>query len=145
VKFTHRYKLLKDTPKYKAGWELGWSGNDGKFYFYKVSEWKHDNGKRSIYLDYDSKGFSVEEIKDTEWFKPIGKEVDFIPRFPSRARIEEYIDLMPSCRLVNNVDECRAINLMLDNKEFQNRLYDFYNEQYNAFHKLLNASGEGEV
>ena len=99
-KFAHRYKLKKDMPTYKAGWPLGWSGNDEKFYFYKPSNWEWEKGKPDIYFDRESGGFTIEEIKNLEWFEPEGKEEDFIPKFPSKKDIEEYVYLDFETRLV---------------------------------------------
>jgi len=137
--FTHKYKLLKDLPNYKAGWTLGWDGE--KFYPYKKSEWEFDNGKESIYLDKNSQGYSVEEIKDTTWFEPIGKEVDFIPKFPSKSKIDEFVSLDFETKLINQVDECRAMNNLFDNKQFKDDLYSFVKGKYDQFYKLETYKG----
>jgi hypothetical protein len=136
MKFSHRYQLLKDIPSYQAGRTIGWHGDRQRFYFYKLSDWEWEKGKESFYLDFEGPSFTLEQAKDTEWFKPVGKEVDFIPPFPSEAKIDEYVDLLPDCHLVDDVDECRAINGMLKDKEFQRRLYRFFKEQYEAFYSL---------
>lgn len=128
MKFAHRYKLLKDIPGYEAGRVVEWSGCHGqRFYFRKPD---------SIYLDLEGPKFTVEQVQGKEWFAPEGKLVDFIPAFPSRRRLDEYVDLMPSCRLVDDVDQCRAINVLLNDANFQKRLYQFYKGQYEAFHEL---------
>ena len=134
--FTHRYKLLKDTPTHKTGRTIGWSGNEGKFYFYAISEWKHDNGAEGIYLEMDGPSFSLEKAKDTEWFTPVGKEVPFIPQFPSKGKISEYVELDFDCRLVNDVDECRALNGLFETKQFKERLYDFVKKEYQEHYHL---------
>lgn len=134
--FHHQYKLKKDTPIYKAGWPLRWSGSKRRFYFLLPSTWKHDDGKPGIYSDFEGQSFTVEQVQDREWFEPVGPEVLFIPAFPSENKLEEYVDLLPTTRMVDDVDECRAINMLLEDKGFQKRLYVFYKEQYKAFHGL---------
>ncbi len=133
---SHQYKLTKDLPKYKKGWTLKWSGSRRLFFPYLPSEWKMDEGKESINLDYKHQGYSFDEIRDREWFEPAGKFVDFIPKFPSKENIKEYFDLLPEGRLVQDVDEARAITDLLDDKTFQDELYEFYKDKYNKFHKL---------
>ena len=134
--FSHNYKLIKDIPAYKAGRTIGWNGERQKFYFRAISEWKYDNGAEGIYLDYEGTHFTVEQAKDKEWFTPMGKEKDFIPQFPSEEKIKEYVYLLPECRLVNDVDECRAINGLINDKGFQKKLYSFYKKEYKAFYKI---------
>ncbi len=135
IQFSHQYTLLKDTPKYKAGWKLGWSGNKERFYFYKKSNWGYDKGEPNIYLDYEDASFTIEEIQDKSWFEPKGKLYDYVPSFPTRQRIEDFMYLVPELRLVADVDESRTIGKMLDDKDFQNRLYEFYKKEYNNFYK----------
>jgi len=135
-KFAHNYMLLKDIPGYKAGRTINWHGATQRFYFRKISEWKHDNGAEGIYLDFDGPKFTVDQVHDTEWFEPKGELVDFIPPFPNHAVLDQYVDLIPDCHLVDDVDQCRAINMMLRDAGFQRRLYEFYREQYNLFHGL---------
>lgn len=136
VKFAHGYKLLKDVPGYAAGRTVRWDGNAQRFRFRAISEWKHDNGDEGIYLDYDGPKFTVEQASDAAWFEPLGDLVDFIPAFPTSKALDEFIYLTPECRLVNDVDVCRAINALLNDKGFQDRLYGFYRTEYNAFHGL---------
>lgn len=138
MKFAHRYKLLKNTPTYKAGWELGWDGGSEKFYFYKPSTWSYNKGEPDIYLDLNGARFTVDEIKNIEWFEPIGEEVDFIPKFPTQKKLEEYFYMFGETRLVSDVDLCRAIDKLLDDKGFQKKLYEFYKREYNQFYKLTN-------
>ena len=135
VKFSHTYELLKDTPKYKKGWKLRWSGGNEKFYFYKKSTWGYNKGEPDIYLDLESTGFTLEEIQDTEWFKPTGELVDYIPSFPNKKDLKEYMYLLPETRLVDDVDICRAINRMLNNTKFQDQLYEFYKQKYEEFYE----------
>lgn len=136
MKFAHRYKLLKDIPGYAAGRTIAWHGGIGRFFFRAISEWKHDNGAEGIYLDYEGPKFTVEQAQDPAWFEPLSALVDFIPAFPSRENLSEFVDLTPECRLVDDVDECRAIRALLNDDKFQQRLYEFYKAQYEDFHKL---------
>lgn len=144
MKFAHNYKLKKDMPKYKVGWPLRWNGNDEKFYFAKASTWGYNKGEPDIYLDRESGGFTLEEIKNTEWFEPDGKEKDFIPKFPSKKNLEEFVYLDFETRLVNDVDECRAMNKLFNSKKFQDELYEFVKEKYNDFHALPNKEVGGK-
>jgi len=136
MKFHHKYKLKKDTPKYKKGWPLSWCGGAEKFYFCKVSPWKHDKGKPDIYLDLEHHGYTVEEIKNTEWFSPVGKECDFIPPFPSKGAIEEFTNLDFEMHLVQDVDECRAMSNLFEREAFKDKLYEFVKNEYNKYYKL---------
>lgn len=136
TKFYHNYKLKKNTPKYNKGWPLTWNGSGEKFYFKLPSEWKHDNVKPSIYSDFESNGYTVDEIQNKEFFEPVGKERDFIPSFPDKEKIKEYVYLEFETRLVDCVDECRAMNKLFDSNEFKNDLYNFVKTKYNKFHKL---------
>jgi len=137
MKYHRQYKLNKDLPKYKNGWTFTWCGSRQKFFPNKVRTYGWEDKNIPDYtLDYESYGYSVDEIKDTEWFTPIGKELDFIPKFPSKNKLEEYIYLTPETRLVNDVDECRAINGLLDDKKFQDNLYEFYKNEYNKFYHI---------
>jgi hypothetical protein len=136
MKFAHRYELLKDIPGYAAGRTIVWHGSDQRFFFRAISTWKHDNGAEGIYLDREGPKFTVEQAQDAQWFEPLSELVDFIPAFPSRENLHEFVDLVPDCRLVDDVDECRAINVMLRDEGFQTRLYKFYKAQYEHFHKL---------
>lgn len=142
MKFSHNYKLLKDIPGYAAGRTVGWDGNNQRFYFRAISEWKHDNGAEGIYLDRDGPKFTVEQVQDVPWFQPQGEMREFIPPFPSRKELDQFVTLTAECRLVNDVDECRAINAMLEDKNFQKLLYEFYHTQYNAFHGIPNMEAD---
>lgn len=137
-KFSHTYKLKKDTPKYKKGWELKWDGE--MFYFREVSRYGFDKGKPGIYLDRKTSGYTLEEIQNTDWFEPVGELVDFIPKFPSKKNIEEFVYLNFETRLVDTVDECRTMNNLFKTKKFQDDLYKFIKEQYNTFYKLTDIA-----
>lgn len=136
MKFAHRYKLLKAMPGHNAGEEVCWRGGTQRFYFSQKREHEHDLRRD----DMDGLKFTVDQIQDADWFAPTGELVDFIPPFPSRTKIEEFIYLIPDCRLVDDVDECRVINQMLSNKSFQRCLYEFYKKEYEAFHSLNGGS-----
>ena len=104
IKFSHRYKLIKDLPTYPKGWEFGWSGDNELFYPYEVSDvtWKRDNnGGPGIYLDYKHMGYTVKQLANKEWFEPISKEVDYIPKLPDKEKIENYICLLSTMNCMN--------------------------------------------
>lgn len=137
MKFAHVYKLKQDLPTYKKGWTLRWSGNDEKFYPNKarIHTWE-DKTKPDIYLDREHQGYSLEQIKNTTWFEPAEKETDFIPKFPTENKIKDFVYLEFETRLVDDVDECRALNRLFSSKEFKSDLYNFIKDKYNIFHKL---------
>ncbi len=137
MKFSHTYKLNKDLPKYKAGWTLGWNGNTEKFYPHAIRkfDWE-DKSKPDYCLDLEHQGYSLQEIKNEDWFSPVGKEKDFIPKFPARNKIEEFIYLDLETRLVDDIDEARALNRLFESKDFKTDLYNFIKIKYNKFHKL---------
>lgn len=134
MKYFKKYKLKKDTPTNKKGQYIIYDGIRDKYFYGKWdSFWK----KWSEYdCDYSGVSFTLEEIKSEEWFEPIGKAIDYIPKFPTQNKIDEYFDLIPSAHLVDSVDECRAINKMLCDKKFQDELYNFYKKKYEEFYKL---------
>lgn len=134
--FHHQYSLKKDMPTYKKGWPLKWRGNEQRFYFALPSSWGYNKGEPDIYDDMEGPSFTVEQIRDEEWFEPVGKAVPFIPPFPTEANLSEYIHLEPETRLVDDVDVCRAINGLLNDKNFQQKLYEFYKKEYNRFYDL---------
>lgn len=144
MKFSHKYKLNRDLPNYKKGWKLGWSGIRERFFPYKPSPWKSDFGKESHYLDFDHQGFTVETVKDTEWFTPIGTEVDFTPKFPDKNDIYKFIHLGFETRLVDDVDECRSMNKLFGSGEFDDNLYEFVKSEYNRFYGF-SLSGEDKL
>jgi hypothetical protein len=129
--FAHTYKLVRDIPGYKAGRTVYGHGDNQRFYFHQMR-----GDEESIYLDMKGASFTLDQVQEDGWFKPIGRLTDFIPPFPDPKRLPEFVDLIPDCRLVNDVDECRAINAMLADAGFQKRLYDFYRQEYNEFHGI---------
>lgn len=131
-KFSHQYKLKKDLPTYPKGWKISWDGD--RFYPFKKSTWKHDEGKESIYRDREHTGYTVDEIKNTEWFEPNSPEVDFIPKFPDSKSIDEFVYLEFDLRKVDTVDECRAMGKLFESNKFQKDLYEFVKAKYDKFY-----------
>jgi hypothetical protein len=136
TKFAHMYRLTTDLPGYKAGRRVRWDGGRQRFYFYKLTEKGYDKGEESIYADFEGMSFTLEQVQEDGWFKTEGELRDFIPAFPARAALTEFVDLVPDCRLVDDVDECRAINGLLASDAFQERLYGFFRKEYNEFYGL---------
>lgn len=136
MKFAHNYKLNKDLPKYKKGWEFRWSGSHQKFYPATVSTWGYNKGEPDIYLDYEHQGYTVDEVQDKEWFSPDGKLVDFIPPFPTIHKIKDFVYLSFETRLVDDVDECRAMNKLFDEDSFKENLYNFVKKEYDRKYKI---------
>lgn len=137
-KYYYQYKLLKDTPSFGAGWPLKWDGTRRKYYFPKVSSWGFDKGEPDISLDYNGQSFSLEEVENKpDWFEPIGKPKRYIPAFPSPTALEEYVYLRFENRLVDGVDECRALSDLWNDDNFQKNLYKFVKTEYEKLHKLI--------
>jgi hypothetical protein len=134
MKFSHIYRLKKDLPNYPKGWEFQWNGERELFYPRKKDE--YNKNESSIYLDYKAAAYNIDQIKNTEWFEPVSKEVDFIPQFPSKDKIEDYVDLMPSLLLVKCVDQSRTLSKLFESKGFEDKLYEFLKESYNKFYNL---------
>ena len=132
MKFAKEYSLLCDLPTHKAGSKLGWDGVRQFFYFDLPKEREFDLSRR----DYDGPKFTVDQVQDTKWFKAVGKLRPFVPPFPSRKCIEQYASLDAECRMVDEVDECRALNGLIFDPKFQQRLYDFYKQEYDKFYNL---------
>lgn len=136
--FCKRYVYKKDTPEYPKGWEIKFDGRRGKYYPYIPSEWKHDKGKKSIYLDYEHGGYSIKEIENEEWFTAISDPVRYIPDFPKENKINDFTYLDLETRLTDDVDECRALNELFSSTSFKKDLYSFVRNSYNKFHNLNN-------
>ena len=135
MKFAHKYKLKKDLPNYKEGWVFRWSGSRMKFYPCKSSTFGYNKGEPDIYLDYEHQGYTVEEIQNEEWFTPDSQLVDFIPAFPSKNDIGDFVHLHLETRLVDDVDECRAMNNLFDEDLFKDNLYNFVKSEYERKYK----------
>lgn len=131
------YKLLKDTPNYPKDWPLQWDGIRRKYFFKNVSKWEYELGKPDYTLDYKGQSFTLEEIENkSDWFKPVGKANQFIPKFPTPKDLEEYVHLNFENRLVDDVDECRALTDLWEDKQFQTNLYEFVKSEYNRHYNL---------
>lgn len=132
-KYYKKYKLLKDTIDYKTGWLFSWEGTRRLYYPHQEAgflyEGKHICNPYSS--DFDKIGYPMEYIEShPEWFKSLGKQINFYPTFPSRNKIGDYLHLSFEIRLMDSVDECRAMNELFDDKKFQDELYDFVKEKY---------------
>lgn len=135
TQYYKRYTLLKDTPSFKSGWPIKWDGSRRRYFFSKPKTWGYNKGEPDIYLDYNGQSFTREEIESKpEWFKPEGEPTDFVPPFPKRGDLDEYVHLTFETRLVDDVDICRALNDLFDDKEFQESLYDWVKYKYEQFH-----------
>lgn len=134
MKYAQEYKINKDLPTVKKGWVFGWSGIRRNFYPHKAD----DKNKPEYDLDFKGISFSFDEVvNNSEWFTPITPLKDFIPPFPEPRDLSEFVNLDFETKLVDDVDECRALNDLFDNKEFQDNLYKFVKKEYNRFHKLI--------
>lgn len=135
--YYREYRLLKDTPDYKAGWPLKWDGIRRKYYFSKVCNWGHNRGQPDYELDYGGQSFTLEKVESMpDWFKPTGQPAPFIPLFPSRDKISEYVGLNFENHLVDDVDICRALTDVWEDRQFRVNLYEFVKGEYERVHNL---------
>ncbi|WP_241473794.1 hypothetical protein [Mycolicibacterium neoaurum] len=133
--FHKRYELLRETPTHKAGWPLRWDGKRRKYFYPKVSTWSSDKGGPDIYLDSNGPAYTIEEVESKpDWFKPSDEAVPYVPAFPSKDDLEEFVYLSFETRLVDDVDECRALSDLFRSDEFRGNLYDFVRDEYNRHH-----------
>lgn len=130
-----QYELLRDTPTHKAGWPLRWDGTRRKYFFPKPSTWGYNKGEPDIYKDYNGQSFTIDEVEGMpDWFKPVGEPTEYVPAFPSKEDLEEYVYLGFETRLVDDVDICRALNDLFNSKDFQEDLYLWVKLKYEQFH-----------
>lgn len=142
MKFYHSYRLKKELPNYKKGWIFRWCGSRERFFPAKaiINEFRFSENygkiEEDIYNDYTHQGFTVEEIKNKDWFIPQGEERDFIPKFPNKEEIDNFVYLNFQTRLVVGVDECRCMKRLFNSDQFQDDLYEFVKNKYNDFFNL---------
>jgi len=125
--------LRQDTPTHKLGTIFKWSARDRKFYPLQVPTSPYSLEQ----LEYASTAYSLDQVRETTWFQPVGDEYDYIPVFPAEKELPEYLHISPETRLVDDVDICRALNDLFEDQTFQHNLYEFYREEYNRFYSEL--------
>jgi len=129
------YKLIKDIPRHEAGEELRWCvlNGQGQYYFMKKEKEVYDWSKSedfSVYHDFDGEHYTIEEVESSEFFEPQGRQYDFIPKFPSKAEIEEFYLLRGEARLVDDVDFIRACNPIFRSNEYYDACYQILKRMY---------------
>jgi len=131
------YKLLKELPDYKTGWLFSWCGMR-RNYLPHSPDCFMETGVSRYGKDYDSKTtFTKEEVElKSDWFEPFGESQVWIPVFPKRLDLKEFVNLEAETRLVDTVDFCRAFNDMTEDPDFTEALYQFYKESYNKRYGL---------
>lgn len=129
------YELLVDLPTgEKKGSHFFFhvsNDNDTKIWYQvgKLSEYSTQENK--WYSDWESKGIklSIEQMT-SNFFKPIGEPKPLYPKFPNKEEIKEFYSLVGESRLVNSVDEVRAINQVFYSEEYYNACYDILKKMY---------------
>lgn len=138
-KYNTIYELIKDVPGVNAGRQLRCDTFDGDIKYYFVKTWEEESSiwegkKEYAYEKYNDTLYSLEEISDKKFFKPIGEWIDLIPVFPKQKDIYEFLYLIGDTRLVDSVDFIRAINPILKSKEYEKAVYGllkkFYEDKY---------------
>ena len=134
MKYHQRYELLKDLPTgHKKGQELVLNVSNEtepkmKWYFVlwdkMFNKWGYD-------IDRDSLSFSLDQIQNKEFFKPIGKAKDLILPFPTKKEISEFFNLIGENRLVSSVPEVRLISPIFYSDAFYNSVYELLKKMYN--------------
>lgn len=123
------YELLIDLPTgEKAGTVYRkYTDSDCKMRFF-----------RAVGHSFDSKGlsFSLSEVQNERFFKPLGEPQPFILPFPESVRVlEEFYNLIPTRKFVPNVEQIRLIDPVVNSEEFEQRLYELIKQMYNEKYK----------
>ena len=130
----HReYELLIDLPsgeKKGSRYFMKTKGEDAKVEFVLGTYSEHSDTWYSYSVDRTKTTFSVEQVMDEKFFKPHGKKVPIVPKFPSYKKIDEFYHLIGENRLVDDVDEVRAINPIFYSEEFKKGVYDLLRKMY---------------
>lgn len=131
--YYRKYELLKDTPDFPKGWLFSWEGTQKLYYPHQEAGFLYEKNHlcNPYSTDFKKTGYTLDYIEShPEWFKPIDKKIKFYPDFPTKERIGDYVYLRFETRLVDDVDECRAMNELFDDKKFESDLYAFVKEKY---------------
>lgn len=135
-KYNTVYRLKKDIPQSKAGRLLRHDVRDGEIKYHFVREYceediKWNNSQDYGYEPFGDIRFSLEEIKNEDFFEPIGDWKSLYPKFPSEKEIDEFLYLIGDTRLVDSVDFIRAVNPILESKEYRTEVYNLLKNKYN--------------
>lgn len=129
------YKLAKELPGYPVGWPVRWDGNRRRYFLVKPNQYTKHKMEPGFGLEYNRDSYMIEDIESQpEWFTPEGKPTDYVPPFPSESELDEYVDLYFQTKLVDDVDVCRAMNELFNDKHFQKELYMYVKLKYEQFH-----------
>jgi len=135
MKYYQRYKLLVDLPTGQiAGQELLLHVSNEeepqmKWYF---CVWDAILEKWSSYkVDYKGLSFTLEQIQNTQFFKPISEAKDLVLPFPNKEEIQEFYYLIGENKLVADVDQVRLINPIFYSDEFYDGVYELLKRMYN--------------
>ena len=90
----------------------------------------------SYKVDYKGVSFTLEQIQNTQFFKPIGEAKDLMLPFPSKDEIQEFYYLIGENKLVADVDQVRLINPIFYSDEFYDAVYELLKNMYNKKYKL---------
>lgn len=106
-------------------------GKEGRAYFLDAIVWQGED-------DYDTFTGSVNGISSRQYIKSFPFEpktfyVNVVRDFNVEGLEEK--DIIET-RLVNDVDECRAMNKLFDTEQFQDKLYDFVKKEYDEYYKI---------
>lgn len=136
MKYHQKYKLLVDLPTgQKVGQEVVRYVNDKSKIVFYFCKWDDFLEKWGYNPDFSQSCFTLEQVQNTKFFKPIGKAFDLILPFPTKDKIGEFYYLIGERRLVSSVDEIRLIDPVFYSDEFYDGVYELlkkmYNEKYN--------------
>lgn len=136
TKYNTKYKLLKDTIDFPKGWIFSWEGGS-RLYIPNKAKKSYDRENLEICdlydVDYAKKQHAItkekiETLKD--WFIPFGEIKDYYPDFPSFENINKFLHLYLETRLIDSVDECRALNDLFNLPDWKSKLYNFIKNEY---------------
>lgn len=132
--YYNEYELLVDLPTgEKKGDHFFFhvSNDDCNRIWYQVGE-LHEILTKKWYQSWSTTGVKLKiEQMTPNFFKPIGEPRNLYPTFPTIDKIEEFIYLVGETKLVNSVDEIRAIKPIFYSEEYKNACYELLKSMYN--------------
>lgn len=137
MKYHQKYKLLVDLPTgQKAGQEVVKHVNDKSEFVFYFCKWDVFWEKWGYSPDFTQCCFTLEQVQNNKFFKPLGEAFDLVLPFPSKEKIKEFYYLLGESRLVDSVDEIRLINPVFYSDEFYDGIYELLKKSYNKKYKL---------
>ncbi len=136
-KYYQKYKLLVDLPTgEEAGQEVVKHVNDKSEIVYYFCKWDDFWINWGYVPDFTGLCFTLDQVQNSKFFKPVGKAFDLVLPFPTKDEIKDFYYLIGENRLVNDVNEIRLINPIFYSDEFYDGVYELLKKLYNKKYKL---------